>query len=630
MNEKGEKKVIDNFITRMDPSKLYLTRKQENAIRKDLKGIFKNTEKSNCEPIIKAYKKFAQYYDARIEFIKKTLKSPKFRVNKKTFVPKGERKKRYRSIAKAQSAHQKLLQFEVAQLQSTDVSFNKAKEVVKKRYMRNYRKVQVRAQSREKILIEYMKAFAFSLDPHSDYLSRDDWNSLQEGLQLSIEGIGAFLSFDEITGMTVVRSLVKGGAAIRGGLLKEKDKIIAVAQEPKKREKLKYEDVIGMELSEVVKKIKGPKNTDVYLRVLRKKGKGNIKLEFKIKRAKIQIESGRPEMVYRYRTIKGKKRKIALINLPSFYGDKKTGLSATEDIKKELQKASKEGVSGVVLDLTGNSGGILHEAVSIAGLFFKKGNVVKQSRSPVLKDRDKNTYFSGPLVVLVNQNSASASEIVAGSLKDYKRAVVVGGKHTFGKGTVQSIQLIPKPSPLRAPDVIGAARLTVGMYFTPSGFSTQNIGVKAHIVFPNYLDEAKHLERDYPNALKPEVTTPFLSQDQINDGSWIPITEKLVSYLKRRSQIRIKKSKKFKKIVATLKKDKIREEKEKTLSIEAFLRDSSEEKEKQKENKKLSYKQLQEKDKKLYLERADIEEAINIVADMIGYYRQNKLFSSGK
>ena len=185
--------------------------------------------------------------------------------------------------------------------------------------------------------------------------------------------------------------------------------------------------------------------------------------------------------------IKAKAYKVALLKVPSFYGSSASGKSVTRDVKKLLSSAKKKKVSALVLDLSNNRGGSLDEAVDLSGLFFAKGNVVKQSskishkkkRTETFKDRDKRIFYKGPLVVLVNRLSASASEIVSGTLQDYNRAVIVGGDHTFGKGSVQAIEILKK---------LGALKTTVGLYFIPSGKSTQKEGVSSDISFPSIFN----------------------------------------------------------------------------------------------------------------------------------------------
>ena len=430
--------------------------------------------------------------------------------------------------------------------------------------------------------------------------------------------------------MTTVHSLVEGGAAERGGLLKPKDKIIAVAQgvKGKKVEELRFEDVVGWELTDVVKKIKGPRGTSVFLKILRKKKGKSERRVIKIVRDKINLKSQRATIDYTKRFLKGKQRNIGIIRFPSFYGDGKK-VSVSSDIKKLLKEAKKKSIDGLILDLSSNGGGLLNEAVKVSGLFLKKGNIVKETQRNsddiIFSDNSKSVYYGGPLVVLVNKASASSSEIVAGALKDYSRAVIVGGKATYGKGTVQSVNIVPSPSPLKRGNILGAVKTTVGFFFVPKGYSTQYIGVTSDIVLPNALDFLDELsERSLPNALSPEKGTPFLS-NSVYDSSWRKISQKLKMFLQKKSKKRVSKNKEFKKIIAEGKKSQ--KKNKKLISVKEILEVAKErsKNKREEENKKLTEKQKKLEKKKKYLERVDLVEAVNVVVDMINYYESPHL-----
>ncbi len=635
MNQFLENKSVSSFIDNLDPGKMYLTQVEARKLKKMMKGIFNETRKGKCKVIISVYKQFLKYFDKRIEFIRRTLKSPQFKLIAETSIKTKKNKKRSLTLKDSLKNQEKHLQIQVARWKDKEMSFQKAKTLVLKFYQRFYARLQSRTD--EQIFSEYLKAFARSLDPHSNYFSREEWNDFQIGLKLSFEGIGAHLRFDELDGLTTVHDLVEGGAAERGGKLKREDKIVAVAQGTKGRseipkDKLKFEDVVGLDISKVVKKIKGPRGTSVYLKVLRKVKKKEKKVFVKIVRDKIKLESKRASISYVESYIKGKPKKIGIIRLSSFYADRK-GFASSEDVKNLLIEAKKKSVSGIVLDLSKNSGGVLNEAVKISGLFFKSGNVVKQSQKnhpPVLlRDKDGKTYFKGPLVVLIDRESASASEIVAGALKDYKRAIVVGGAHTFGKGTVQMVNIIPHPSPLKTKDVLGATKTTVGLFFIPGGFSTQHIGVSSDITFPSAYDYVEaFLEKDQPNALPPEKMVTFLSEEAYS-GGWKKVTTKLKKFLAFKSKKRIKKNKDFEKIIAEGKEYKQKDNQ--YLSVKEVL-DSSDERLKQKKkleaNKKLTKAQKKASQKKDYLNSPYIKEAVNILSDMLKYYDKNTALSS--
>ncbi|MFN8943010.1 MAG: S41 family peptidase, partial [Pseudobdellovibrionaceae bacterium] len=271
----------------------------------------------------------------------------------------------------------------------------------------------------------------------------------------------------------MITDLVPGGPAFNSGLIEPKDMIISVGQENGK-----VENVVDLDLKDVVSKIRGKKGTKVTLTILRKQGDGKKRFEITIVRDKIKLEDSAAKMTYIHREINGQKKKIGVLNLPSFYAPDNAGKdkrTASMDVKRLLLEAKSNGTEGIVFDLSTNGGGSLTDAVEIAGLFFKTGNVVKQSsryearEEGTLADTDPAVVWNGPLVVLTSRFSASASEIVAGALQDYKRAVIVGGDHTWGKGTIQTVRPVPGDR--------GALKVTIGMFFIPGGYSTQHSGV---------------------------------------------------------------------------------------------------------------------------------------------------------
>lgn len=459
----------------------------------------------------------------------------------------------------------------------------------------------------------YLNAFGHALDAHTSYFSADVLEDFEISMRLSLQGIGATLTNED--GYTVVEALVKGGAAQRSGLIEEKDKIIAVGQVKNGKEE-PMEDVVEWDLRDVVSRIRGNKGTVVRLKLLRRKnGKASTHL-VSITRDEVKLEDDAASISYVDKDNNGVKRKIGIINLPSFYADsRKGGRSCAEDVAKLIEEAKKKKVDGIVLDLSMNGGGSLSDAVDLAGLFFATGNVVKQSsRSPlmkasVLKDTKEKVNWAGPLVILTSRVSASASEIVAGTLKDYGRAIVVGADHTFGKGTVQ--QVIPL-----APG-LGALKVTIGMFFTPGGFSTQHRGVASHISFPSELeaeeDEIGEKALDY--SLPPNKVDAFISPDAYvttGEGKWDRVDEKVLTTLKARSATRVEASPLFadiKKKIAKIKSES------KELVLEDSFKDLKERKDENDKKKKFTDAEKAAD----YLKRPEITEAVNVAVDTVDF-----------
>jgi carboxyl-terminal processing protease len=345
------------------------------------------------------------------------------------------------------------------------------------------------------VLDIYLDTLAHVYDPHSDYLGHEQLETFAIGMNLSLVGIGATL--ESTNGYCVIRDLVPGGPAARSGALKPGDRIVSVAQPGKPPV-----DVVGMALSRTVELIRGAKGSAVTLKILPAGATdGAVPKTVAIVRDEVKLaDQEASARIIDLPTGKGATRRIGVIDLPSFYADMGLGdgavhRSATADVAALLAKLQAEHVTGIVLDLRRNGGGSLGEAISLTGLFIRKGPVV-QTRDragdiDVGADTDPSVAYDGPLVLLTSRFSASATEILAGALQDYGRALVVGDSTTFGKGTVQSV--IPLE---RVMDHIGVAhafdpgalKVTISKFYRPSGASTQLRGVSADIVLPSTSD----------------------------------------------------------------------------------------------------------------------------------------------
>lgn len=631
-----ESRTIDQFIKRMDGSKLYLVESDEKEIKKMMSGVFEKVKKNECGQIEKANAYFVKKVKERVEYAKKYLQSKNFKFNPKASIFRDpEERPRPKNLAQANKAHENYMQYQVASYIVTDMKEDEARQQIVRNYERALKRVQ--EAKLEEQYSNYLDAFARALDPHSSYLASDQLEDFEIQMRLSLEGIGATLSSQD--GFTVIEQLIPGGSADRSGKLKNKDKIVAVGQ----GKDGEFQNVIEMDLRDVVRLIRGPKGSEVRLKVLRKTAsKENQRFEVVLQRDKIKLEDEAASITYHEKEVGGAKKKVALLNLPSFYSDnRKNGRSAASDMKKLLKEAKENGAEAIVLDLSSNGGGSLRDAVDIAGLFFSTGNVVKQSQRgsslndqsfEELPDTDATVDWPGPLVILTSRVSASASEIVSGALKDYNRAVIVGGDHTFGKGTVQSVEYLPAG--------LGAIKTTVGMFFTPGGKSTQHIGVASDIVFPSTLSIDEIGEKTLDYSLPPKTIKSFLSKSAyVTSGpsAWTQLQAPLLKKLKEKSEVRVSSSKDFKKIVDDIAKNKKRG---KMLVAGDLLKDK-ETKDKDKMAKKAHVDgrpvkaeetsgmdvagEAEEEDganltreerKKKYLERADIQEALQIGADL--------------
>ncbi len=370
----------------------------------------------------------------------------------------------------------------------------------------------------DEVLETYLDALAHVYDPHSDYLGHEEMQDLSIAMNLSLFGIGAALESED--GYTKIRELIPGGPAARSGLLKGGDRITAVAQAGKDPV-----DIINMPLSRAVEMIRGPKGTKVTLTIVSEEGalpktvplvRDEIKLADQAAKARIvELPTG-----------KGSTLRVGVIDLPSFYADMGGGgashRSATEDVARLLKKLAKENVRGIVMDVRRNGGGSLEEAITLTGLFIRKGPVVQTRDSngsiEVGTDDDGKVLYDGPLVLLTSRFSASATEIMVGALQDYGRGVVVGDSSTFGKGTVQSIvglaPIMDRAGLGHAYDP-GALKITISKFYRPSGSSTQLRGVASDIILPSTTDFADVSEGKLKDPL-PWDTVPAKPYDRLN------------------------------------------------------------------------------------------------------------------
>jgi carboxyl-terminal processing protease len=378
-------------------------------------------------------------------------------------------------------------------------SYDEIVETIRKRYDRKLS--DELASDSTDALEKYLSAFTRAFDPHSVYLRPMTSDNFDIDISHSLEGIGARLQVDG--DYTVVDSIVPGGPADLDGDLQPGDRIVGVAQGSSLSE-----DVIGMRLDRVVSLIRGRKGTEVRLTVIPVDAQSGTRV-VTIMRDKVLLSESDAEGS----VIERDGQRYGVIDVPSFYIDKNRPLpgggyyGASADVRRILGELEAQEIDGLVLDFRGNGGGSLSEALSMTGLFIRSGPVVqirdRMGGVEVLDDPDPSLVYDGPMVVLTDQLSASASEIVAGALQDYGRALVVGSEKTHGKGTVQ--QLLDLDAVLAQYAGIsarsGALKFTFQKFYRVSGGSTQNEGVRADIVLPSYWDGLDIFESDLDNAM---------------------------------------------------------------------------------------------------------------------------------
>lgn len=341
----------------------------------------------------------------------------------------------------------------------------------------------------------YLNAIVLEFDPHTFYFSPEDKDRFDTSMSGKLEGIGARLQ--KRNGNINIVEVVSGGPAWKGEEVESGDVILKVRQ----MDEESPVDVVGMKLDDAVKLIKGPKGTQVEL-TLKKKIDGSIQ-DVLITRDVVELEEAYAKTSF----VEKGNRKYGVINLPKFYIDFKDygERNAATDVAKEIERLKKQGMDGLVLDLRGNGGGSLKTVVDMAGLFIKKGPIVQVKstgeRKEVLKDEDDRIQWDGPLVILVNELSASASEILAAAMQDYKRAVIIGSKQTYGKGTVQNVIDLNRLLRSNSYGDVGAMKITTQKFYRVNGGSTQLEGVKSDVVVPDRYTYINVGEKDQDNPL---------------------------------------------------------------------------------------------------------------------------------
>lgn len=622
-NDEILNRTADQMIKRLDPSKVILLQGDVDALRPKILTFLRTmTTKPNCTEIEAIKGTLVQRAKDQLAFAKESL-GDKYKLDesvelqldpeKRTF-PKTVEESKKRQLVQI---HFQMSNYLLANIETPSKPLpgkktapqtltaalpkdvKKSKEQLIHRYELTVKRME---ELKNTDFYDYIvNAFASALDPHSNYLSPEATEDFQINMRLSLDGIGASLSNED--GYTVIQELIPGGAAAKSSQLLPKDKIIAVG-EGKDGELV---NVIDMDLKDVVRKIRGKAGTTVRLQVLREKPEVT-RFPLVLVRSKVQLEDDAAKVEMTERTVDGKKMKLARIELPGFYGgQRRTDRTSYKDVAAAVEKANKAGAEGIVFDLSQNSGGLLDESVRIAGLFINRGNVVavKDSDGEVQMqdDIDSRVQFAGPMVVLTSRLSASASEIVAGALQDYKRAIIVGGDHTYGKGSVQAV--------LPLQNEMGIVKVTTGLFFVPGGNSTQHRGVTSDISFPSPFSTDDIGEKHLDYSLKPEAIRPFVSPEANETNQWSPVTKAEIEKLRMLSQTRVAKSSEFAEITKELKE---MNEKKGLIKLSDMRAKESESK---KKNKDKAPKQLAKERNK-----PQIDEAFNILADFVHLRKQ--------
>jgi carboxyl-terminal processing protease len=493
-----EQRAIESYLHRLDTSRSLMLDGEVSELRAKLAGVFENLQAGNCAQIAGVHERLIALQSASEAHAKALVSDEGFKLDETVEIEIDPEQRGYpKSNDERNELWRKLVHFQMSNYLGAGEKLPEAKRLLAHRY--ELRTKRLRELPQWETYSIFLDSFATALDPHSNYLSPEAVEDFRISMSLSLEGIGVALS--ERDGYSVVERIIPGGAAdrIEQGL-EPNDKIIAVAEEGGEAV-----NIVDMPLREAVSLIRGKKGTKVQLTVLRQ-GDETQRFPLAIVRDKIDLAEQAASLRFETRERNGKPFKLAIIDLPSFYGDSDPGQrQCTDDVENLLKQVKEAKADGLLLDLSRNGGGLLEHAVKISGFFIRKGEVVGVQNSrgqlSVLSDRDERILYTGPMVVHVSRVSASASEILAGALKDYHRAVITGDDHTFGKGTVQTVTPLPPG--------LGALKITTARFFRPGGQSTQNDGVSSDVVIPSLLATDDLGEKNQPFALSGEKIPPL-------------------------------------------------------------------------------------------------------------------------
>src|SRR5213082_1042396 len=540
LSEEVSKKFLQTYLEMLDFSDLFFTQEDVNAVTaKYGDAMAGDILMGTLRPAYEIYALYTKRVDERVAKIKELLKQPSDSKSNATVELSRQKSPWPKNESEADQLWRGRIANELLQEHLSEHPIEPAPQLVSRRYERLARNVH--EQDKDEQMKLYLDALAQAYDPHSEYLSKADMKNFSINMGLSLVGIGAMLRSED--GYAKIESLVPGGPAQVDGRLKVGDKITAVAQGP-----TEFVDVREMRLDKVVEMIRGKKGTRVRLLAIpsdatdpsRRKNVELVRDEIKLK-----DQEARADIIIK-KDENGDPIKLGWLTLPSFYADMdKHQKSTTRDVLALLKRLKKENIAGLVVDLRRNGGGSLEEALSLTGLFLKSGPIVQtkdyNGSIRVSANPDPGIAYSGPMVVLTSRQSASASEIFAAALQDYGRAVVVGDKNTFGKGTVQTILPIGRFASLLGSrsDEDGALKLTIQKFYRVAGGSTQLHGVASDVILPSLSDLPEFGEGALKNAL---------AYDEVAKArytKWSDSHSLFIDQLRRRSEERVKNDPEF-------------------------------------------------------------------------------------
>ena len=508
LNDNLSERIFDTYINDLDPSKSYFLQADIDMFTRYRESMDDALKRGNLSPAFDIFNRYQERVISRFEKILTLLSAETMTFDftkEETLLVNRDDSPWAKSEEELDKLWRKRIKNAFLNLKLTDKKSDKIQTLLHKRFSnRLTRSLQTNSEDVYQI---YMNAFTKTYDPHTSYFSPRTSENFNINMSLSLEGIGAVLQLEDE--YTQVVSLVTAGPADKAGVLKPNDKIIAVGQGIDGE----LVDVIGWRLDEVVRLIRGPKGSIVRLDIISSSDVDSQPKTISIVRNKVELEeqSAKSEIIEIEQF--GALHKIGVVSIPTFYVDfqalqrgDKNYKSTTRDVKNLISDLQKNDVDGIVIDLRNNGGGSLQEAKLLTGLFITRGPTVqirsKRDRVDILDDRDASIMYDGPLAVLVNRLSASASEIFAGAIQDYERGLIIGSQ-TFGKGTVQSLLPLSR----------GQLKLTQAKFYRISGESTQERGIIPDVIYPSRYD---------PESIGESTLDAPLPWDRINPTNFRP------------------------------------------------------------------------------------------------------------
>ena len=517
LNDEYSSRIFDSYLKTLDPNKVYFTQKDINQFEPYRNKLDDLIKRRNAEVAFDIFKLYRQRLSERTDYIMTLIdsdfdftKDESINIDRDTYEWSADQ-------ASVNKQWRKRIKNDMLQGLMAKTPIDEVRENLKRRYNRQ-RDVIYQLKS-EEVFEWFMNSFTRDLGPHTTYMSHVTAENFEISMSLQLTGIGAALTTDE--DYTVVNRIMKGGPAEKSKAIKAEDKIVAVGQEGEE-----MINVIGWRLMDVVQMIRGDKGTKVRLDILpgaNAPGSPPEQIEFVRDLIQLEDQAAKLEQV----TVKDGEQAhtYSVISIPSFYSNirkaKANGgklVATTHDVEELLKEVKASDSEGVILDLRGNGGGYLDEAISLTGLFIDQGPVVqvvsKPNRRQVLRDRKSGAAYDGPVIVLIDRYSASASEIFAGAMQDYGRALVIG-ERSFGKGTVQAPSQLRDGNSLRKSQI----KFTNAQFYRISGSSTQHKGVVPDLMMNAGKEDEEFGERSYDNALPWSTTLPA----KYKPGSFSPV-----------------------------------------------------------------------------------------------------------